>query len=155
VVVKRLLLSFILFVASLTLDARGKEASRAKPIVYNYVTKNSNPVEEQAVKRAYGTKFNIVDIGDEKAYVRSRCTKRVMPNAQRDISNRLLIGNIRVLFIITSGGYVIEPLILRSNNHSLDAIVLATIKEWRGAPARLNGVAVSTLVSQDFDFRRL
>jgi outer membrane biosynthesis protein TonB len=144
-----------MFIASLTQDALGKEASSAKPTVYNYVTKNSNPVEEQAVKKVFRTKFNIVDIGDEKSYVRSRCTKRVVPKPQRDASNHLLIGYVRVVFIATSRGYVIEPFILRSNNHSLDAIVLAKIKEWRGAPARLNGVAVSTLVSQDFDFRRL
>lgn len=154
-VVKRLLLSFILFYALLTSDALGKQASSAKPTVYNHVTKRSNPVEEQAIKRAYGARFNIVDFSDAKSFVRSRCTERLAPKSQRDASGRLLIGSIRVVFIVTSEGYVTEPFILRSNNHSLDAIVLATMKKWRGAPARLNGAAVSTLEGQDFSFSRL
>jgi TonB family protein len=154
-VVKRLLLSFIVLYASLTSAVLGKQASSAKPTVYNHVTKRSNPVEEQTIKRAYGTRFNIVDFSDAKSFVRSRCTKRVVPKSQRDASGRLLIGSIRVVFIVTSEGYVTEPVILRSNNHSLDAIVLTTMKKWRAAPARRNGAAVSTLEAQDFAFSRL
>ena len=71
-VVKRLLLSFIMFAASLSANALGKEAASAKPTVYNHVTKDSNPVEQQMVKRAYRTRFNRVDFSDTKSFARER-----------------------------------------------------------------------------------
>ena len=111
------------------------ERAVALPVIYNFVGKDSNPANQQAFKWAYSKKFRVIDFFDKKSYVPSRCTHKVVPKPQRDSSGHVLHGKVRVGLIVTTEGTVTSPFIIYSDNHTLDTIVLATIKQWRGAPA--------------------
>lgn len=148
------LCSVFLFLSLFGGRAQAKERPRAKPPVYNHVAGDSVPGFGRAIRAAYGTRFKIIVILDSKSFVRSRCTQRVTPRPQRDASGRLLVGDVRVAFIVTSEGRIIEPFILESSNRLLNDTVVSAMKEFRGAPARLNGVPISTVEWLDFSFQK-
>jgi hypothetical protein len=145
----------ILIVATISLVSSANSAERfaARPVVYNLVGKDSDPVTQQAFRRVYAEKFRVVDFSDRKSYVPSKCTHEVIPKPQRDSSGKVLHGNVRLGLIVTREGTVMSPFIIYSDNHALDPVVLATIKQWRGTPAQLNGSRIAITRAQDFTFK--
>ncbi len=126
---------------------------RGKPPVYREVKTESSQDVELAMRRAYASKFTVVPVSRAAGFVPSKCTRRIVPTPQRDTRGRMLGGNIRVAFMITSEGRIVQPIILSSTNNALDPVVLSTMMSWRGTPARLNGAPVSCIEWQDFTFR--
>jgi hypothetical protein len=145
--------SVICLLAAVQLHAApvdGYTSAHAKPVIYNYIGKGSERAGEAEVKAHYGTKFRIVDIG-EPGFIRTKLTQRVPPRPLIE-SGRLIKGSVRVIYIITSEGRLIEPFVLSSTDNRLNPIVLAAIAQWRVTPATLNGVAISSICGQDFRF---
>jgi hypothetical protein len=129
------------------------ERSTALAVIYNFVDKGSDSVNNQAFRRAYSGKFRVVDFSDKKSYVPSKCTHHIVPKPQHDSSGNLLHGNVRIGLIVTAEGTVMSPFIIYSDNHALDPVVLATVKQWRGTPAQLNGSRIAITRIQDFTFK--
>jgi TonB family protein len=143
-----------LLVAVLLCAAAPKElhAVGTKPVIYIYVGKGSERRGE-VVKSVYGGKFRIVELTDDRGYTRSRATAPVIPRPLYE-SGQMLYGDVRLIFIVTEKGRVIEPFVLTSTNKKLNRTLLDIILQWRGTPARLNGVPISTVLAQDFSFAR-
>jgi TonB family protein len=129
------------------------ERSAALPVIYNFVSKGSDPAIQQAFKRAYSGKFRVVDFSDKKSYLPSKCTNPIVPKPQRDSSGHVLHGSVLVGLIVTTQGTVMSPFIINSDNHVLDPVVLATIKQWRGTPAQLNGSRIAITRTQKITFK--
>ena len=130
-----------------------KSDAQRQSVIYREVKAPLDQQAELAMRRAYEGRFTIVPINRIEGFEPSRCTRRIVPSPQRDRNEQLQGGSIRVAFIITSHGQIVQPVILSSTNRALDPIVLGTIAAWRGTPARLNGIAVSCLEGQDFTFK--
>jgi TonB family protein len=148
---KLLVFSLILLLLLPSLHAKERANGREKPVVYIRSTKESE-ADPKIVKARYGTKYRIVVFRNDPTYLRSENTKQVIPKPQRDVAGKLITGSVRVCFIVTAGGRVAEPFVLRSSNPTLDSVVLEAIKYWRGAPARLHGQAIPIILYQDFTF---
>lgn len=127
--------------------ADGHSSAHAKPVIYNYIGKGSERAGEAKVKAFYATKFRIVDIG-ERGFTWPKLTQHIPPLPLVE-SGRLIKYSVRVIFIITSEGRVIEPFVLSSTNNRLNSIVLAAIPHWHATPASLNGAAISTIFGQE------
>jgi TonB family protein len=122
----------------------------AKPKVYNHIGKGSGRSREAEIKAHYSNKYTIVDIGDQ-GYVRSEATRIVIPRAVVQFG-QLMSGSVRVAFIVTAEGKVADTFVVTSTNRQLNSKVTDIIQQWRGRPARLNGVPIATLRVQDFTF---
>jgi hypothetical protein len=107
----------------------------AKPVIYIYVGKGPERRGDTEVKSAYGGKFRIVELTDERGYTRSRASHPVIPRPLYE-SGQLVEGSARLVFIVTDKGRVIEPFVLTSTNKRLNRTVLDIISQWRGTPAR-------------------
>jgi len=135
--------------------AAAKEALAldGKPAVYCSVGKGSERHFDAEVKAHYGKKFKIVGLNDERGYTRSRATTKVIPQPLYE-SGQMVQGSVRVVFIVTDKGRVLEPFVLTSTNAKLNRTVLDIIMQWRGTPARLNDVPISVILAQDFTFAK-
>jgi len=146
---------FVVLVAALFVSQiNGKETRGHKPVVYNYQGKHPDPELEAVVKKAYATKYEIVDIAPNKSFVDVKCSECPFPERRRDASGRVLTGTVFVVFIVNSEGRVQDPIILRSSNLLLNAHVLSGVKLWRHTPARLNGLAVAGASGAELVFEK-
>lgn len=143
-----------LFVAVPLYAASKKDVhpSGGKPAVYVYVGK-SERIGYAEVKARYGKKFRIVDLKDERGYTRSKVTIKVTPNSVYE-SGQIVRGSVRLMFIVTEKGRVLEPFVLSSTDARLNDTVLTFIMRWRGTPARLNNIPISVVLAQDFTFAK-
>ena len=112
-------------------------------MVYNEIIREKDP-RDRAVEAAYSTKFNIIELRDKRGYTKATSTARVIPLPLRTESGQPIHGDVDVSIIVTSNGHVIEPFILKSTDKRLNATALNAIRQWRFAPARLNGFPIST-----------
>jgi hypothetical protein len=132
----------------------GRAASGSeKPVIYREVKSPSNAHVDEALRRAYASRFRIVSVRPQDGFVHSICTRRIIPQPHYDGRGRLIAGFVRVGFVITSAGQIAHPVTLSSTNGALDPIVYQTMQTWRGTPARFKGKAVPCLEFQDFTFR--
>jgi len=143
----------ILFAVALCITAPPIHAKEErKSTVYNFIGKGSERTGEAEAKALYHDRFKVVDFTDERGYTRSKCTTRLIPRPVID-GGRSVTGYVRVVFVVSTDGHVVEPLVLRSTNRKLDKTVLEIISRWRGTSALLNGIPIAILLSQDFTFR--
>jgi TonB family protein len=142
----------LLFAALCVETVPGKDNSGGKLIVYNIISKDSDRAEDTAAKKPYGARFHIVDIEESASFIRPKWTKKTT-TIPPDPAGKFPGGKVRVVFILTKEGHVIEPSILHSSNRLIDESALKTIKQWQSSPARLNGSPVNTLASEDFNIK--
>ena len=133
----------------------GLAASRSeKPVIYREVKSPTNMQVDEALRRAYASRFSVVSVRPQDGFVRSICTRRIIPQPQYDSRGRLIAGFVRVGFVITSAGQIAYPVTLSSTNSALEPTVYDTIQTWRSTPARFKGKPVPCLEFQDFTFRQ-
>ena len=130
------------------------ESPSEKPVIYREVKSSSNAQVDEALRRAYASKFRVVSVRPQGGFVRSICTRRLVPRPHYDSRGRLIAGFVRVGFVITSAGQITQPVTLSSTNGALDPIVYQTMQTWRSTPARFKGKPVPCLEFQDFTFRQ-
>lgn len=136
-----------------TVCSAGHARTSEKPKVYNYVGPGADLAGDSEMKAIFGKKYAIVDLVNKKGYVASKPTTRVSPKPLME-NGHALEGSVRVALIVNAQGQVREPVVISSTNRKLNETVLNAIRQWRGTPARLNGVAVPMVYSQDFTFTR-
>jgi TonB family protein len=145
----RIVRSAVPFVAGLAVflnTAHAEEATTAKskPTVYNYISRENDP-HDKAAESAYAKKFTIVDVRDRKQLTRAVLKEYVHPRPVLSESGQELKGRVAVMMIMTSDGRVVEPFILESTDRRLNTAALDAVRQWRFAPARLNGSPVSRI----------
>jgi len=75
-----LALALSLLAARLDAAENQKQSVRTeKPIVYNHVGKGSARSYDTKAKALYRDKFKIVDFSDERGYIRSKVTRKLIP----------------------------------------------------------------------------
>jgi periplasmic protein TonB len=142
----RLLASFLVAFTALLHTAHAQKSAPAKTKPRLYEISGEKDATDKAVDAAYSRKFNIIELRDRKGYIKATPTARVVPLPLRSELGQPIHGDVDVVIIVTSDGRVIEPLILKSTDKRLNATALNAIRQWRFAPARLNGSAISTPV---------
>ena len=149
------LVSALILVCTLSHAAVAAAPSqRQKSVVYREMKPRVNAQTEQALRRAYQRSFSIRAVRKENGFVPSKCTRRIVPRPYYDKAGRIIVGSVRVGFVITSTGHVTQPVALFSTNPALDPLVQKTMLTWRGTPPRVNGTPVACLEFQDFTFAR-
>jgi TonB family protein len=147
----RFFFAIMLAAALVALQAQGTE-SKGSLIVYNRIGKPSDTVDDVAARKKFGTKYQIVEVEKNSSLTTPKCVECEIPKRPRDSSGRVAAGTLRVVFILTADGRVTEPFVVQSSNPVLDTSVLDQIRSWRLTPARLNGLPVAALISQEFLF---
>lgn len=135
---------FVVGLAVFLNTTHGEEATKtkSKPTVYIHVIRENDP-EDRAVESAYAKKFTIVEVRDSKQFTWAVLKDYVHPRPE-------LNGRVTAEMIVTSDGRVVEPFILESTDRLLDTAALNAVRQWRFAPARLNGSPVSETCSTKF-----
>jgi Gram-negative bacterial TonB protein C-terminal len=131
--------------------APARQAEADKPRVYNLIVKEVEPVD-QMIRERYGSKYDVVEFREDKTYVWARLTKSRYPNPVYDENNVEVVGSVRVCFIVTTDGRLVDPFIVRAADRRLEGPVLNVLKEYRATPARLNGAPVATVETMKFTF---
>ena len=95
----------------LSWPAEGQKQSAAsrKPTVYNFVGIGSDRAGDAEIRAVYREKFNIVDFSDERAYISSKVTKRLLPRPIIE-GGRTVKAFVRV--VVDKEGRVIQPFVL-------------------------------------------
>jgi hypothetical protein len=123
-----------------------------KPVVYNHVSKGSESMDDVKARKLYERSFKIVDFSDERGYVRSKVTRKVIPRPVIE-NGHSVKGDARLIFVVNQQGRAVMPFVVRSTNTKLNKTVLDIITQWRGTAARLNGAPIAVLLHQDFTFK--
>jgi len=138
-------------VSTLAPQAEGRNERSGKPRVYNLIVKAAEPVD-QLIRERYGRKYDVVEIGKDGAYVEPKLTKYRFPNPVFDDMNREVSGSVRVCFVVTADGRLVDPFILRSASPLLEGPVLEVLKEFRAIPARLASAPIAVVEVLKFTF---
>ena len=133
------------------IQAEGRKERSAKPLLYNFVGKEADPID-QMIRDRYGRKYEIVEIRKEPTYVSAKLTKARFPNPVFDDANIEVTGTVRVCVIITANGRLVDPFIMASANPLLERPILEVLKEFRAIPARLHGAPVAVVDALRFRF---
>jgi hypothetical protein len=148
-----LAVALTLFSARIDANEGQKQSVGAeKPIVYNHVTKDSTRPDDAEARKLYRGKFKIVDFRDERGYIRSKVTKKLIPRPVVE-NGHSVKGDVRLIFVVNQHGRAVMPFVVHSTNSKLNKTVLDVITQWRGTPALLNGAPIAVLLYQDFTFK--
>jgi TonB family protein len=127
-----------------TAHAEEVTTAKSKPTVYNHIIRENDP-RDKAIESAYAKKFTIVEVRDSKEYTGAVLKHSVHPRPVLNESGHELKGRVAVVMVVTSDGRVVEPFILESTDKRLNTAALDAVRQWREAPARLNGSPVSSV----------
>ena len=148
-----LALALSLLTARLDAGKNQKQSVKTdKPIVYNHFGKGSARSYDTKVRALYRDKFKIIDFSDERGYVRSKVTRKLIPRPVIE-NGRSVKGEVRVVIVVNQEGRPMMPFVVSSTNSKLNQAVLNVIAQWRGTPALLNGRPIAVLLHQDFTFK--
>ena len=136
----RIVRSAVPFVAGLavfldTAHAEEVTTAKSKPTVYIHIIRENDP-HDKVVENAYAKKFTVVEVRDSKQFTEAVLKDYIHPRPE-------LNGRVQVEMIVRSDGRVVEPFILESADTRLNTAALNTVRQWRFAPARVNGSPVS------------
>lgn len=121
-----------------------------KLVVYNAVTKHSDPAAETMAKEKYSGRFQIIDLTDTKSFSDPKCVDCQLMQRPRDGSGDVVAGKVLVTWVVSSGGRVLDPVVLESSDARLNEVTLSQIKAFRFNPAQLNGTPVAALMGHYF-----
>jgi TonB family protein len=123
-----------------------------KPILYNDLEGDGGVEIDQAIKRAYGPGFTIVDTGASQGYTGPVATRGDLPTSANDEGGHPLLGYALIVYIVTADGRVASPEIVRANDLRLNQVALEAMSQWRFTPATVHGQAVASTAAQEFNF---
>jgi TonB family protein len=138
--------------ASVLLAAASQAQQAGKPVVYNEVEGDGSLALDRQIKAAYASAFTIIDARRSDGFAEPIPSAGSLPGMVRDQGDSLLGGFVLVAYVVTSGGLVADPVVLKSTDRRLTDAALEAMKGWRFIPATLKGVAVATTAAQDFSF---
>ena len=144
-----LVLAAILFFPGVL--AEGRSAGSGRPLLYNLIVKEGDPVD-QMIRELYSGKYEIVEVRNPRSYSSPKLTKSRFPNPVFDDANMEVAGSVRVCFVITTDGRLVDPHVYGSANPLLKGPVLEVLKEFRAIPARVNGAPVAVVDGAKFTF---
>jgi hypothetical protein len=146
-----LAVALALFTTRLDANEGQKQSVGAEnPTVYNHVSKASERDDVEA-KKLYRGKFKIVDFRDERGYIRSKVTRKLIPRPVVE-NGHSVKGDVRLVLVVNQEGRAVMPFVVHSTNPKLNKTVLDGITQWRATPALLNGAPIAVLMYQDFTF---
>jgi len=131
------ILAIVLALLTVQLDANeGQKQSLGaeKPTVYHHVRKGSERPDDAEARAQYRGKFRIVDFSDDRGYIRSKVTKKLIPRPVIE-NGRSVKGDVRIVFVVNQEGRAVMPFVVHSTNRKLNKTVLDIITQWRGTPA--------------------
>jgi len=131
--------------------AAARNDRSARPVIYNYIVKEGDPID-QMIRDRYARKYEIVELRKEAAYVNPRLTKAPDVVQVFDDANLPVYGSVRVCFVITTSGRLVDPFVIGTANPLLTGPVLEILKEFRAVPARVKGAPVAVVESLKFRF---
>ncbi len=145
------LLLLTLFVVTIGFaSAEPKRSGNGKPVVYNNITRGYFPVD-RAAEKVYGREFRIVLIKEKEGFVSAQSKGETSlfgsPLSRLEKASH---GPVLCVFIVAADGRPIEPRVLQSPNQRVSDLVASEILSHRFTPARLRGVAVASLHSEEF-----
>ena len=132
-------------------QAQGGRERSSKPVLYNLIAKEGEPID-QRIRERYARKYELVELRREPTYVRAKLTKARFPNPVYDKDNQEVSGSVRVCFVITGDGRLVDPFIYGSASPLLEGPVLGVLKEFRAVPGRVKGAPVATVEAVKFTF---
>jgi hypothetical protein len=124
----------------------------AKPIVYNNVDGDGSAELDRDIKGAYSAKFTIVDTGHSMGFAEPDATQGSLPTTANGEAGQPLAGYVLVSYIVNAGGFVTDPVILKTTDVRLSEVAIAAMSHWRFTPGRLKGEPVATTAAQEFTF---
>jgi len=129
------------------------QTSLEKPVVFNHITE-AGAALDRLVHQTYDAEFKVVDFSDlDGVYVPPRPANVPRPGNPVDEKGAPIEGKIVVLFIVTTEGRVVRPVIINSSDPRLNRPVLETLAVWTFEPARVNGRQASTTAGEEFDLQ--
>ena len=131
--------------------AEGRKERSGRPVLYNLIVKEADPID-QTIRERYGAKYDIVDVRRQVSYVSPKLTKTRFPNPVFGKDNEEISGSVRVCFVVTADGRLVDPFILGRANPLLEGPVLEVLKQFRANPARVNGAPAAVADALKFTF---
>jgi hypothetical protein len=131
--------------------AEGRHERSGGPVLYNLIVKEADPID-QTIRERYGGKYDIVEVRNQFTYVSPKLTKTRFPNPVYDKNNEEVSGSVRVCFVVTADGRLVDPFILGPANRLLEGPVLEVLKQFRAIPARVNGAPAAVVDVLKFTF---
>jgi hypothetical protein len=151
-VMKYAALTLTLLIISLGLANAQKPAGQSKTLVYYEVSGKPSAFDRDA-KNAYAGKFRFIDIkkgdGFTPGYMKGGWPYHVDPRPERE---EAVPGKVVIVWVVTPEGSVIEPRILQSTDNRVADFMINRIALRRFVPARVRGIAVFRLWSDEFVF---
>lgn len=132
-------------------QAEGQKERSAKPRVYNLIYKEGEPID-QLIRERLGRRYDVIELRNHQTYVEAKLTKTRFPNPIFDRDNVEVSGSVRVCFVITTDGRLVDPFIYGTANSLLHGPVLNVLNEFRAIPAKLNGAPIATVEALKFTF---
>jgi hypothetical protein len=146
----RHLIVLLAVVFASAIQAEGGERS-SKPVLYNLITREGEPID-QLIRERYAAKYELVELRNESSFVGAKLTKGGYPNPVYDQDNREVTGAVRVCFVITTDGRLVDPFIFGLANPVLTGPVLEILKGFRAIPARVKGAPAASVETLKFTF---
>jgi hypothetical protein len=131
--------------------AEGRKERSGRPVLYNLIVKEADPID-QTIRERYGAKYDIVEVRRQFSYSSPKLTKTRFPNPVFDKNNEEVSGSVRVCFVVTADGRLVDPFILGQANPLLEGPVLEVLKQFRANPARVNGAPAAVVDALKFTF---
>jgi hypothetical protein len=131
--------------------AEGRKERSGSPVLYNLIVKEADPID-QTIRERYGAKYDIVEVRRQFSYVSPKLTKTRFPNPVYDKDNKEVSGSVRVCFVVTADGRLVDPFTLGQANPLLEGPVLEVLKQFRAIPARVNGAPAAVVDTLKFTF---
>jgi TonB family protein len=75
-----------------------------------------------------------------------------MPRSVSNEWGQQVAGYVLVAYVVSAGGLVADPVVLKSSEPRLERAALDAMGGWRFKPGRLKGRAVATTAAQEFSF---
>jgi hypothetical protein len=146
-----IIFSLAAFVSAQDGHAEGRKERSGRPVLYNLIVKEADPID-QTIRERYAAKYDIVEVRRQFSYSSPKLTKTRFPNPVFDNNNAEVSGSVRVCFVVTADGRLVDPFILGPANPLLEGPVLEVLKQFRANPARVNGAPAAVVDALKFTF---
>jgi hypothetical protein len=133
------------------MQAQGGKERSSKPVLYNFIAKEGDPID-QLIRERYSRKYGVVELRNASSYTEAKLTKTRFPNPVYDNENKEVSGSVRVCFVVTADGRLVDPFIYGSASPLLEGPVLEALREFRAVPARVKGASVASVETLRFTF---
>jgi len=127
--------------------------AQEKPVTYNNLSPGGRTALDQAAHDALNGQYDIIDFElATHAYTAPRLISGSMPLPPMNADGTPLHGYVMLAYVVTLGGDVASPTIVKCTASVLCELAIATTHGWRFDVAELDGKKVSTIALQEFRF---